>query len=318
MEKNLKDKLIEESKNNMPELWEKIENKLEPKKNSNKKKVLGFVASMAVILGISIMLKNHLSTNEIIALDSNEEEYSEENNIEKNQLAVNDDLGNVNEENKYYDKIDKIEVLEDLDLQNIIEGNIVLNLGIENSYSVDPNSINYMELSNNIVYGKITKVKSYVKFGSMIFSDMTIEVINDYKGGFSKGGTFIMGAHGGEMTYDEYISQIEPMRVEKFGYDKIKDKSKMFIELWDGVPMYREGEYVLVYVGSLDNDEYYKEHPELRAQESYDYGIYKRLYVDPNSREVFNYKYNINNTLEKVKVGMLDNIEEIDFSRDLE
>lgn len=126
-----------------------------------------------------------------------------------------------------------------------------------------------------------------------------------------------MGAHGGEMTYEDYISQIDPMRVEKFGYNRIEDKSKMVIDLGTGVPMYREGEYVLVYVKSLDKEEYYKERQEIREEESYDYGVYKRLYVNPNTREVFKYEYKLDNTLEKIKVGTLDDIENIDLSINL-
>lgn len=310
MTNNLKDKLKEKSKNNMPDLWDKIEGRLEVKNNlqiaknikkSKKvnKKIL-IAASFISLLVISMVIKNFINTNVEIAEDSALQQ-------ERNEVE-----GGILEES-----IGEGELLEDLNLEKYLQDKIVVSIAGQNSYSVDPNSIDYEGISENVVYGKITSVKSYVKFGSMIYSDMTIEVIEDYKGNFKSGDTFIMGSEGGEMTYDDYISQIDPMRVEKFGYNNVEDKSKKFIDLRDGIPMYREGEYVLVYVSSLDNDEYYKEHPELREQESYDYGVYKRLYVNPNTREVFKYQYKQNNILEKRKAGSLDDIKNIDLSIDL-
>ncbi len=301
MNNDFKDRLKEKSKNDMPDLWSGIEGKLECKKKKNNKKIISIAASLAVVFIIAAIVRNILI---------NEGNFKVANSIKQEVQKDNEEVA-FDYESAYVD------VLPDLDLQEILEDKIVLSFSNENSYSADVNSIDYSGISENIVYGKITEVKSYVKFGAKIYSDMTVEVIEDYKGGFKKGDTFIMGAHGGEMSYGDYIEQIDPMRVEKFGYDRVEDKSKMFIDLRDGIPMYRKGEYVLVYVKSLDNDEYYKERPELREEESYDYGVYKRLYVNPNTREVFKYEYKLNNTLEKIKVGTLDDIENIDLSIDL-
>lgn len=297
MSNDFKDRLKEESKNYMPDLWSEIEGKLEYKKKNNNKKIISIAASLAVVFIIATAGRNILI---------------KEGNF-KASNSINQEVKKKNDEVAFDDKFTGIDVLPDLDLKEILEDKIVLSLSNENNYSADINSVDYSEISENIVYGKITEVKSYVKFEGEIYSDMTVEVIEDYKGGFKKGDTFIMGAHGGEMNYEDYVEQIDPMRVEKFGYDRVEDKSKMVIDLRDGVPMYREGEYVLVYVKSLDNEEYYKEHPELIENESYDYGVYKRLYVNPNTREVFKYEYKLNNTLEKLKAGTLDDIENIDL-----
>ena len=329
MNNDFKDRLKEESKNDMPDLWDKIECRLEDKyeiqrisgtrqENKRNRNII-IVASFISLLVVSMVIKNFINSNVEMVENST---LQQESNEEKNESLAEDNSENTSESNQVDefaldDNIGESELLEDLNLQKFLEDKIIVNIGDQNSYAADPNSIDYLGISENIVYGKVTSVKSYVKFGSMIYSDMTIEVIEDYKGDFKGGDTFIMGSHGGEMTYDEYISQIDPMRVEKFGYDKVEDKSKKFIDLRDGIPMYREGEYVLVYVSSLDNNEYYKEHPELRQKESYDYGVYKTLYVNPNTREVFKYEYKPNNTLEKIKVGTLDDIENIDLSIDL-
>lgn len=316
MDKDFKDKLKEESKNSMPDLWDKIECRLEVKdelksgEDARKKKLnkkMFIAASFIFLLVISMMIKNFINKGVDIAENSI---YQQEDNVEENESNQLSEF--VLEDNSV-----EADILEDLNFQEYLEDKIVVSISGQNSYSVNPNSIDYIGISDNIVYGKVISVKSYVKFGSMIYSDMTIEVIEDYKGDFKGGDTFIMGSQGGEMTYDEYISQIDPMRVEKFGYDNVEDKSKKFTDLRDGVPMYREGEYVLVYVSSLDNNEYYKENPELREQESYDYAVYKRLYVNPNTREVFKYQYKPNNTLEKIKAGSLDHIQNIDLSMDL-
>lgn len=305
MDNDIKGKLQEESKNNMPDLWGKIEGKLEDKKKRSSKKNLAIAASLAVVFTVGIMGEVYLQRDEMIVENSIYNEVANENDLY-------DKLYNKSELN-----IEEVEVLEELDLERILEDKIVVSLNSNTSYSVDPNSIDYDAISDNIVYGKVTSVNSYVKFAGSIYSDMTVEVIEDYKGEFKQGDTFIMGDAGGEMTYEDYIAQMDPMRVEKFGYDKIEDKSKMFIDLSDGIPMYREGEYVLVYVKALDNDEYYKERPELRANETYDYGVYKRLYVDPNTRDVFKYEYKMDNTLKKIKAGTLNDIENIDLSINL-
>lgn len=329
MDNNFKDRLKDESKNNMPDLWDKIESKLEVKEDDDKvkgrwyekklKRNMLIAASFIVFLTVGTVAKNFINSNIETAKNSTLQEDSYEG---ENESLVGNNNKNTSESNKVYestleDSSGKIDFLEDLDLQKYLNNKIVVSMGSQNSYVADPNSIDYAEISDNIVYGKITEVKSYVKFGSMIYSDMTVEVIEDYKGDFKLGDTFIMGDHGGEMTYDDYISQIDPMRVEKFGYDNVEDKSEIFVDLWRGIPMYREGEYVLIYVSSLDDEEYYKERPELREQESYDYSVYKRLYVNPNTREVFKYEYKLDNTLEKIKAGSLDDIENIDLSINL-
>lgn len=316
MDNDFKDKLKDESKNNMPDLWDKIESKLEDKKKRNPKKILAVAASLAVIFTVSVIGKNYLKGNELMAENSTSQDVTGEESeahIDKNEIAREDSLNY--EGLKEYDKADRIEVLEDLDLQKILEDKIVLSLGSQKCYAVDPNSIDYYGEAESVVYGKVTDVKSYVKFGGMIISDITIEVIKDYKGDLKEEDSFVMGGNsGGELSYEEFIAQADPQLVDKRGYNNIEDKSKSFVEIWGGIPIYRVGEYVLVYLKSLDNDDYYKEHPELRKREAYDYYGIKRVYVDPNTREVFKYEYRENNTIKKVKAGTLDDIKNIDLS----
>lgn len=186
---------------------------------------------------------------------------------------------------------------------------IVLGESLENSYADDSRFINYEAEAEAIVYGKVVNIKSYVKFGGMIFSDITIEVINDYKNNITEGNRIILGVHGGELSYYDFIEQANPELVDKRGYSNVEDKTKKLIETWEGVPIYRVGEYALVYANSIANDEYYKKNPDESI--SYEYYPLKQLYVDPNTREVFEYIYDYesDNKLIKEYKKSLDSLE---------
>ncbi|EOR27657.1 hypothetical protein A500_03631 [Clostridium sartagoforme AAU1] len=203
----------------------------------------------------------------------------------------------------------KIEVLEDLDLEKTLKDKMVLGSSLENSYADDSRFINYETEAEAIVYGKVIDVKGYVKFGHMIFSDIIIKVINDYKNNISKENTITIGVQGGELSYYDFIAQADPQLIDKRGYNNIEDKTKKFIETWDGLPVYRVGEYVLIYANSIINDEYYKKN--LDEGISYEYYPLKQLYVDPNTREVFEYKYDYENGNKLIKeyVKSLDSLE---------
>lgn len=284
MDNDIKDLLKDYSKNNMPDLWGKIENKLDNKKNKKIKKMLIIAASIGIIFTMGLIYKKLGLKSSI-----NNEEISE--NINSNFKIAN-----------------KIEVLDDLDLEKVMKDKIVLGRSLENSYADDSRFINYETEAEAIVYGKVVNVKSYVKFGNMIFSDTTIEVINDYKKNIEEGTKIVLGVSGGELSYYEFIEQANPELVEKRGYNNIEDKTQKFIETFDGVPIYRVGEYVLVYANSIANDEYYKKNPDESI--SYEYYPLKELYVNPNTKEVFEYELEYeNNKFIKKYIKSLDSLE---------
>lgn len=287
MDNDIKNLLKDYSKDNMPDLWDKIENKLYYKKKKRNKKLLIIAASISIIFIIGITYKSIFMNNSII-----NENISEDINS-KIEIA------------------NKIEVLEDVDLEKTLKDKIVLGSALENSYADDSRFINYETEAEAVVYGKVVNVKSYVDFGHMIFSDITIEVINDYRNNISIGDNITLGVHGGELSYYDFIAQADPQLVDKRGYNNIEDKTKKFIETWEGIPVYRVGEYVLVYANSIANDEYYKKNPDESI--SYEYYPLKQLYVDPNTREVFEYKYDYDyengNKLIKEYVKSLDSLE---------
>ena len=281
MEKDIKDLLNDYSKNNMPDLWDKIENKLDNKKKNRYKKILIIAASIGIVLTIGVTYKNFgVKNNKNISEDTNS----------------NPEIAS------------EIEVLDDLDLEKVMSDKIVLGRSLENSYAYDLRFINYETEAEAIIYGKVVNVKSYVKFGGMILSDITIEVINDYKKNIEEADNIILGVSGGELSYYEFIEQADPGLVEKRGYNNIEDKTKNFIETRDGLPVYRVGEYVLVYANSIANDEYYIKNPDESI--SYEYYPLKQLYVNPNTREVFQYELDYEeNKLVKKYVKSLDSLE---------
>ena len=285
MDNDIKDLLRDYSKNNMPDLWDEIENRLNHKKKKRNKKALIIAASIGIIFTIGMTYKNLW---------------------EKNNTG-NGIIGESN--NSKLDIANKIDVLEDLDLEKVIKDKIVLGSALENSYADDSRFINYETEAESIVYGRVINVHSYVKDGHMIYSDITIKVINDYRNNIQEGDKIILGVHGGELSYYDFIEQANPGLVDKRGYNNIEDKTKKFIETWNGVPVYRIGEYVLVYANSIANDEYYKNNTDENI--SYEYYPLKQLYVDPNTREVFEYIYNYesDNKLIKQYVKSLDSLE---------
>lgn len=281
MENDIKDLLNDYSKNNMPDLWDKIENKLDNKKKNRYKKILIIAASIGIVLTIGVTYKNFgVKNNKNISEDTNS----------------NPEIAS------------EIEVLDDLDLEKVMSDKIVLGRSLENSYAYDLRFINYETEAEAIIYGKVVNVKSYVKFGGMILSDITIEVINDYKKNIEEADNIILGVSGGELSYYEFIEQADPGLVEKRGYNNIEDKTKNFIETRDGLPVYRVGEYVLVYANSIANDEYYIKNPDESI--SYEYYPLKQLYVNPNTREVFQYELDYeDNKIVKKYVKSLDSLE---------
>lgn len=281
MENDIKDLLNDYSKNNMPDLWDKIENKLDNKKKNRYKKILIIAASIGIVLTIGVTYKNFgVKNNKNISEDTNS----------------NPEIAS------------EIEVLDDLDLEKVMSDKIVLGRSLENSYAYDLRFINYETEAEAIIYGKVVNVKSYVKFGGMILSDITIEVINDYKKNIEEADNIILGLSGGELSYYEFIEQADTGLVEKRGYNNIEDKTKNFIETRGGLPVYRVGEYVLVYANSIVNDEYYIKNPDESI--SYEYYPLKQLYVNPNTREVFEYELNYeDNKIVKKYVKSLDSLE---------
>lgn len=284
MEKDIKDLLKGYSKNNMPDLWDKIENRLDNNKKKRNKKILIIAASIGIIFTMGLTYKNLGLKSSI-----NNEEISEN-------------------ANSNFEIANKIEDLDDLDLEKVMKDKIVFGRSLENSYADDSIFINYETEAEAIVYGKVVNVKSYVKSGNMIFSDITIEVINDYKKNIEEGAKIVLGVSGGELSYYEFIEQANSELVEKRGYKNIKDKTQKFIETFEGVPIYRVGEYVLVYANFIANDEYYKKNPDKSI--SYEYYPLKQLYVNPNTKEVFEYELDYeNNKFIKKYIKSLDSLE---------
>ena len=284
MEKDIKDLLKGYSKNNMPDLWDKIENRLDNNKKKRNKKILIIAASIGIIFTMGLTYKN-------LGLKSS---------INNEKISEN--------ANSNFEIANKIEDLDDLDLEKAMKDKIVFGRSLENSYADDSIFINYETEAEAIVYGKVVNVKSYVKSGNMIFSDITIEVINDYKKNIEEGAKIVLGVSGGELSYYEFIEQANPELVEKRGYKNIKDKTQKFIETFEGVPIYRVGEYVLVYANFIANDEYYKKNPDESI--SYEYYPLKQLYVNPNTKEVFEYELDYeNNKFIKKYIKSLDSLE---------
>lgn len=280
MDNDIKELFKDYSKNSMPDLWDDIEKRLDYKKKKKNKNLLIVAASVIIIFTLGVKYRS--------SVDKNNTNISEDSSP-KIEIA------------------NKAEVLKDLDLEEIMKDKIVLGSAFENSYADDSKFINYETESEAIVYGKVINVNSYVVSGSMIFSDITIEVIDDYKNHISKGSNMILGVHGGELSYYDFIEQADSELVNKRNYNNVEDKSKKIIETWEGVPVYRVGEYVLVYANSIANDEYFKNNPDENI--SYEYYALKQLYVNPNTREVFEYRYDYeNNKLIKEYIKSLDSL----------
>ncbi|MBM6838787.1 hypothetical protein H9X77_11250, partial [Clostridium saudiense] len=116
MDDDLKNRLKEESKNNMPDLWSDIESKLECRKKNNNKKMISIAASVAAVFIIATTGRNILI---------NEGNFKAANSINQ-EVQKDNDKGALNDESA------GIDVLPDLNLQEILEDKIVLGLSDEN------------------------------------------------------------------------------------------------------------------------------------------------------------------------------------------
>lgn len=293
----------------MPDLWGKIESKLEDKKKKNNKKILAVAASMAIIFTIGIAAKS------ILINDNN---IKAENNINKDAPVEEDEIAAADGSETSIN----IEVLPDLNLEDILKDKIVESYGISNAYIA--RDIDIEKESAAIVYGKVTEVKSYLQ-DNMINSYLSIEVIKDYKGNIKEGEKITVGSSGGEMFLEEYNKESSYPYILSSEAENGKDEGKRvvfgekksdgykIIALSKGVPQYREGEYVLVYLFEIDKEGYYSWKDEKYYEPpAVDYGIYSsgKLYVNPNTGEVFNYTYDyISEKLIKEKVTTLDALE---------
>lgn len=288
MDKDIKDLLNSEAKNNMPDLWDKIECKL-PDKNkikvTHRNRILVIAASLAIVFTVGL--------------------FSDK--LQKNKYSNMESV-----ENKREDKKD-IAMLEDLNLEKILEDKTIAGGMGEASKAYDKRFIDYQNEAQAVIYGKVVEVKSYVDQGIFIVSDIKIEVIKDYKNNILEKEYIILGNAGGEATYQEFIDKSYESIWKKRGYDTVEDKSKKLIELCDdGIPQYRVGEYVLVYTYKVDKNEVYapKEGKYIEPPR-YDYFALKKLYANPNTNEVFKYKYDLeNNKLIKEKVTSLGEVED--------
>lgn len=290
MDKDIKEILENNSKDNMPDLWGKIESKLYDKKKRNKKRLLAVAAIITVVFSTRLINSRYITNNDIA-------------------------------ENKEADLTESMEisVIEDLDLDKLLADKVMVGgLVLNNMEYSDIRTVNYDEDSYAIVYGKVKDVKSYVSDGSLIISDINIEVIEDYKNNLAKGETITIGSFGGEVTYEEFISKADENIIWRNEYDKIEDKSKMFIQLdRNNIPQYRKGEYVLVYLYKTNKETYYSEKDEMIIQPpSCDYGAYIKQYVNPNTKEVYEYKYDYEkDNIIKENITTLDEIGNWELSK---
>lgn len=332
MDKDIKDILKEKSKNEIPDLWDKIESKLEDKKKRNSKKALVMAASLVVIFTVAIIGKSYLNGNEIMAENSiNQELESEENKVE----IANDDKFDRLENAEKLDEYDissetsiNIGILPDLNLEELLKDKIkatdVSDYSESNSYI--GREVNIEKESVAIVYGRVIDKKSFLN-DDVIYSNLSIEVIKDYKENIAEGDVITVGSKGGEMSLEEYkekASQYNELNGEgdsKKGYSAsrviIENESdgNTVITLNKGIPQYRVGEYVLVYLFELKKEGYYswKDEKYYEAPTT-DYGIYAdgKLYVNPSTKDVFNYSYDeINKKLLKENITTLDYLENL-------
>ncbi|MGG7059155.1 hypothetical protein ACQPUZ_12750 [Clostridium tertium] len=282
MDDRIKNKLVAEAKNNMPELWGKIEVNLENKKNKYNKNLIAIAAIIAVVI-----ITGTIGTRFI---------YNHSNDSE----GVN-----------YLGIAENIKTLPDLNLDDYLADKVLVGGKSEANQANDKRFIEYNIEADNVIYGKVTEVNSYVDFGLFICSDVKIEVIKDFKGSISKGESVIVGDSGGELTYDEFISGAYDNLADKRGYDNILDKSKILVEMTKyGIPQYRTGEYVLVYIEEADKDSSYSQTKDgIKTPITYDYFPLKKLYVDPNTEDVFEYLIDSkNNKLIKQNLNTLNDI----------
>lgn len=277
MDKDIKDLLKNNSKDNMPDLWGKIESKLQEKKGRKSRWFLTLVAAIVIIFTIGVINKSGFLNNNGL-----------------NQQKV---------------EADEITVLEDLNLKEIVEGKLRASgySGSNETSYTEVEETSFEAKSSSIIYGKVIDVKSFAE-DDLISSDIEIEVIKDYKNNISEGEKILLGSMGGEVTVEEYIKNASEINIWRNEYDKVEDKSKKIIALDNGVPQYREGEYVLVYLFKFNKEVYYSEKEErLIEPPTADYGAYEKLYVNPNTEEVYKYIYDYNSDeLIKENVSALD------------
>lgn len=298
MDKDIKELLENNSKDNMPDLWDKIESKIESKNKINKKKFLEVAAVIAVVFSMVLMiniLNEALPENEeVVLMDEGINEAIDNGteasaNDEKDILmggegAISDGLYSSMEEKILRDELDNKIVFGDIDLEKVLDNKILVDgLGINNQYS-EHNAISNYKESDSIIYGKVKSVKSYVGEGLEIKSDIYIQVIEDYKNNIEKYEIIKVNSNGGEVSYDEFISKLDKGSDLKKKYEKSENESKIFMQLsHDGSPQYKVGDYVLV------NLMYGIEYGDTSEGQKYIYDSFIKQYVDPNTEEVFKY-----------------------------
>lgn len=280
MSNDIKELLKINSKNIMPELWDRIEIRLQGRKSRKPMMFLSVVAIIAVVFTMGVIKKNNILDNNALGQQS----------VEKNETVV----------------------LKDLTIKEILSDKFITSGyldNIENSYT-KVQEINIDKESSSIIYGKVMKVTSFVE-GNLICSNIEIEVIEDYKNNILKDEKILLESRGGELTLQEYIKNASQVVISRNEYDKVEDKSKKIVTLDEGVPQYREGEYVLVYIFKLDKEEYYSEKEGRFIQPRMaEYGEYSKLYVNPNTEEVYKYIYDsTTEELVKERVGTLESFE---------
>lgn len=283
MHSKLNDLLIGISKRNMPNLWNKIDERinLEIKNKTNyklKRKIL-YIASIGIFLSIGNIMRI---------------------NIEK--------INNVQHENEY--NLSEYDTLSDLNLESILENRILVD-EFKTSYSKpEKNYMDLIEGADSIVYGKVIDVKGDVNSNGFIKSDLLINVISDYKDKIDADTEISVSSNGGEVTYYEYISKVKDEIIKKHGYDEVEDKGMNFISLYNNVPQYRIGEYVLIYIKKINQNDFSgrKEDETIEIPKS-DYIEILKLYVDPNTKAVYRYKNDSELIKEKITtLNFFDNI----------
>lgn len=329
MDKDIKEILENNSKDNMPDLWDKIESKLENKNKINKKRFLAVAAVIAVVFSMVLMrnvLNEVLSENEeVVLMDEGINEAIDNGtdggvdrgiegsvNDEKDILmggegAISYGLYSSMEERILKDGLDNKGVFGDIDLEKVLDNKILVDvLGINNQSSEHNAMSNYKE-SDSIIYGKVKSVKSYIGEGLEIKSDIYIQVIEDYKNNIEKDEIIKVNSNGGEVSYDEFISKLDKGSDLKKKYEKKENKSKMFIQLGDNnIPQYTAYEHVLVYVDKVNKGESYSGDNE-DVTETYEAVI--KQYVNPNTKELYKYNYSNENGKHNLKKESIDNLD---------
>lgn len=333
MDKDIKELLENNSKENMPDLWDKIESKLENKNKINKKRFLAVAAVIAVVFS-TVLMRNGNVLNEV--LPENEEVVLMDEGINEaidnrtdggvgrgtegyvndgkdilmgEEWPISDGLYSSMEEKILKDGLDNKRVFGDIDLEKVLNNKILLDGLGANNQSLEHNAMSNYKESDSIIYGKVKSVKSYVGEGLEIKSDIYIQVIEDYKNNIEKDEIIKVNSNGGEVSYDEFISKLDKGSDLKKKYEKKENKSKMFIQLGDNnITQYTAYEHVLVYVDKVNKGESYSGDNE-DVTETYEAVI--KQYVNPNTNEVYKYNYSNENGKHNLKKESIDNLDNL-------